>query len=75
MVFPSVTSFYAGLLAFLFIGLSVRVIRFRRGKHIAIGDGDDPSLRRAMRVHANFAEYVPLALILIAFVEMGGGSP
>ena len=25
-----------------------------------------------MRVHGNFAEYVPLALLLIAFVEMRG---
>ena len=27
---------------------------------------------RAMRVHANFAEYVPLALILVAFAELQG---
>jgi len=27
---------------------------------------------RAMRVHANFSEYVPLALLLIYFVEVKG---
>ena len=72
---PAITSVYAALLAFLFVGLSVRVIRSRRRNRIAIGDGDNPALRRATRVHANFAEYVPLALILIAFVEISGGSP
>jgi len=28
---------------------------------------------RAMRVHSNFAEYVPLALLLIYFGEVQGG--
>jgi len=30
---------------------------------------------RAMRVHSNFAEYVPLSLILIYFVETRGVHP
>ena len=61
---------YASLLALLFVLLSVRVIATRRRQKIALGDGDNPALRRAMRVQANFAEYVPLALILITFVEL-----
>ncbi|MEN9842262.1 MAG: hypothetical protein RLZZ612_91 [Pseudomonadota bacterium] len=32
---------------------------------VAVGDGGHPELLRAMRVHANFAEYVPLSLGLI----------
>lgn len=28
-----------------------------------------------MRVHSNFAEYVPITLILILFVEAQGGPP
>lgn len=28
---------------------------------------------RAMRVHSNFAEYVPLSLLLILFVELRAG--
>jgi hypothetical protein len=32
-------------------------------------------LQRAIRVHGNFAEYVPLALVLLLLAELGGGSP
>ncbi len=48
------------------------MIRARRQERVALGDGGNPQLRRARRVHANFAEYVPLALILIAFAELQG---
>lgn len=34
-----------------------------------IGDGEQPQLQRAMRAHANFAEYVPITLLLLFFVE------
>ncbi len=47
---------YAGLLGLFFVYLSIRVIRTRRHEQVALGDGDSPRLRRAMRVHANFAE-------------------
>ena len=63
---------YAALLALLFLGLSVRVIRTRRQQKVALGDGDNPVVRRAMRVQANFAEYAPFCLLLITFVELGG---
>ena len=64
-----VTALYAALLAPLFILLAVRVIRSRREAKVAVGDGGDKALLRRMRVHANFAEYVPLALILMALAE------
>ena len=69
---PQIVPIYAGLLGLVFIFLSVRVIRARRQERVALGDGGNPRLRRAIRVHANFAEYVPLALILIAFAELQG---
>ena len=68
----TVTPIYATILGLLFIALSVRTIRMRRKHQVAVGDGDNSELRRAMRVHANFAEYVPLALLLIFFVELDG---
>jgi uncharacterized membrane protein YecN with MAPEG domain len=64
-----ITAFYASILALLFILLSMRVIAQRREARVEIGHGESPQLLRRMRVHANFAEYVPIALILIALAE------
>lgn len=63
---------YAALLGLIFVVLSLRTIRLRRRHRVAVGDGGNAELRRAMRVHANFAEYAPLALLLIFFVEHDG---
>ena len=60
---------YAALLALLFVYLSWRTIGTRRRLQIALGDKDHPEMQRAVRVHANFAEYVPLGLILLHLVE------
>jgi len=70
----TVTPLYATLLGLVFVALGLRTIRLRRRHRVALGDGDQAPLRRAMRAHANFAEYVPFALLLMFFVERGGGS-
>lgn len=70
----TVTPAYAAVLGLIFVALSVRTIRMRRRHRVAVGDGGNAELRRAMRVHANFAEYVPLALLLIFFVEHDGAK-
>ncbi|HTQ76487.1 MAG TPA: MAPEG family protein [Burkholderiales bacterium] len=62
-----VTPFYAGLLAVFFFILSARVVAVRR--RVSLGDGGDPIVLRRMRGHANFAEYVPLILLMMAFLE------
>ena len=67
-----ITSLYAALLTLLFVFLTVRTVSLRNKFRISIGDGREPLLLRAARAHANFAEYVPLALLLIFFVEMHG---
>jgi len=64
-----ITALYAGLLAPIFVVLALRVIGLRRGAQVAVGDGGDKVLLRRMRVHANFAEYVPLALVLLVLAE------
>ncbi|MBS1217385.1 MAG: glutathione metabolism protein [Proteobacteria bacterium] len=68
-----ITPLYAAILGLVFIALSLRTIRLRRRYHVAIGDGRKELLQRAMRVNANFAEYVPLSLLLIYFVELHDG--
>lgn len=63
---------YAASLALLFVLLSVNVIRGRREHKIAIGVSGQGDLERRVRVHANFAEYAPFALLLIAMAEIRG---
>ena len=67
-----VTSFYASLLALLFVPLCLRVIRRRRQVRVGVGDGGDPVLLRMQRVQGNFAEYVPFALLLTGLAEAQG---
>jgi len=69
---PIVTTLYAGLLGLISMGVAFPVGR-RRGKlNVSIGDGGNRDLLLAMRRHANFTEWVPLALILIALLELDG---
>jgi uncharacterized protein len=68
----AITALYAGLLTALYLALAQRVIRFRRSRRIDLGDGGDRLLHRYLRGHANFAEYVPLGLVLLLLLEQGG---
>ena len=63
---------YAAILALIFVALSVQTLRLRRKLKIAIGDAGNEAMLRAMRVHANFAEYVPSCLLLLMLAEMQG---
>lgn len=73
---PNITAFYAGLLGLLSIGIAVQVGRVRSATGISIGDGGNLEVIGAMRRHANFIEFVPLSLILIALLELNGvGHP
>jgi uncharacterized membrane protein YecN with MAPEG domain len=65
---------YAALLGILFFYLSVRTIGLRRKLKIGIGASDSQEMLRAMRVHSNFSEYVPLVLFMIYLVELQGGA-
>lgn len=57
---------YIALSALLLVVISVRVTLLR-GKHrVAVGTGGNPELERAMRVQANFAEYAPTFLLVLA---------
>jgi hypothetical protein len=53
-----------------FLVLSVRVIRRRGSEKISLGDAGNPGMLRVIRAQANFAEYVPLALLLMAILEL-----
>jgi uncharacterized membrane protein YecN with MAPEG domain len=69
-----ITPLYSAILGLVFFVLSIRTIGVRRRLRVAVGDGRQPELLRAMRVHANFAEYVPLTLVLVYMLESLGGN-
>lgn len=57
--------FYAGLNALILLVLSMRVVEARYRTHTPIGDGGKAEMAAPLRAHANNAEYVPVALILL----------
>lgn len=71
-----VTLAAAGILGLIYVGLSLNVSKARRLAHVSLGDGSDaaPMLQIAIRMHGNFAEYVPLALILLGGIEAAGAA-
>jgi uncharacterized protein len=67
-----ITMLYAGALALVLVGLSVRVIQARGQTKVFMGDGGNELMVRRMRGQANFVEYVPMALILLGLLETRG---
>jgi uncharacterized membrane protein YecN with MAPEG domain len=57
--------FYAALNALIMLVLSVLVVRARVKTQTPLGDGGIPKMAGVLRAHANNAEYVPMALILL----------
>jgi hypothetical protein len=69
-----ITSLYTALLALLFCALSLLVVFQRQQNKIPYGDGNITALRSAVRAHGNFAEHVPLIIILLGLLEYRGFS-
>ena len=72
MPLPHVVPLYAGLLALAYIWLALRVVRLRRSRGVSLGDGTDSELLIRIRTHGNFAEYVPISLLLLFMAEVQG---
>ncbi|WP_341895934.1 MAPEG family protein [Ferrovibrio terrae] len=66
----AITPLYAALCGLLLLVLGLVVIRLRQRHRVNTGDGGHDDLARAMRVQANFIEYVPLTLLLLFMLEM-----
>jgi len=71
-----ITALFAGLLAIFSLVLSARAGTFRgkAGVPVLYGNPVNEELAVRVRVHQNFLEYVPILLILMAVIEMNGGS-
>ena len=69
-----VTALYAGLLCLIGLVLSGLVGQTRGRLGISLGDGGNRELIEANRRHMNWVELVPFILILLAIIELNGGS-
>ena len=73
---PTITALYGALNAILNIILANQVSNVRRKEGVTLGHGESKALLVASRIHANNAEFVPLAIVMMLIAElMGGASP
>jgi uncharacterized membrane protein YecN with MAPEG domain len=70
-----ITAVYASLLAMLVVLLLLVVVKLRRSLRVGIGDGGNRDLQRAIRVHGNAIESIPLFLVLLGVYELNSGHP
>lgn len=65
---------FAAILALAYVALSIHVVRYRYKHRLALGVAEDEGMQRAVRAHAQVAEYVPFSLLMIALYALCGGS-
>lgn len=70
-----ITALYASILALLLTALAVNVTIQRNRLGVLFGDGGKPAMMRAMRLHGNSAEYIPIGVVLMGLYELDGGLP
>ena len=73
MILPIALS-AAGAAAIINLWLAIRVGQVRTKEKVSIGDGGNENVIRRMRAHANFTEFTPFILILIALIELATGT-
>ena len=70
-----ITGLYASLCGLLVVFMAIRVSYTRGKQKVDLGDGGKDAMLRAIRVHGNAVEYIPLSLILLFFLELQGSAP
>jgi len=70
----TITLTAAGVAAILNCWIAWRVVQLRRSRQVSVGDGGDQAVVCRMRAHANFTEFTPFVLILIAVIEYSTGT-
>jgi uncharacterized membrane protein YecN with MAPEG domain len=65
---------HSALLMLMGVALALNVIWRRSTRRISLGDGGDPGLALAIRVHANFLENAPLAIAAYVLLALAGNS-
>ena len=67
-----ITTFYAGILGLIAFVLGMLVVKERLTSKASLDTDKTPALLESVRRHGNFAEWVPLLLILLALCEING---
>ncbi len=75
MINTPITLLYAALNGLFFLFLSIYVVFQRVKNKVDLGAGNNPTMLRAIRVHANTAEYIPLILLLMFILEVNHAGP
>jgi uncharacterized membrane protein YecN with MAPEG domain len=70
-----IAGFYVALGALVVVALAVRVMWLRNTRRVGLGAGGDAVLARAIRAHANAAEYLPIALLLLVLLALEQTRP
>ena len=69
---PKITLLFASLHVLMMLLLLARISVHRHDRKIGLGDGGDAVLARKVRVHGNFIEHAPLALLMLGLLELCG---
>ncbi len=65
-----IAALYAGVNILILLVLAVLVVSGRRKHKITLGDGGNEVFSRAVRAHANAAEYIPAGLVGITLLAL-----
>ena len=74
MISLPITTIVAAIAGLMLVILGLTAGLRRAKTDISLGTDGDAILLQRVRAHGNFTEYTPIALILLALVEMSGGS-
>ena len=71
-----ITALYAGIMMIFALVLSFYGGSFRgkSGISVLFGEPANMELAERIRIHQNFLEYVPMAIILMGVIEINGGN-
>ncbi|MGH8113496.1 MAG: MAPEG family protein [Rhodanobacteraceae bacterium] len=70
-----IAGFYVALGALLILALGIRVMWLRNMHGVNLGSGGNADMERAIRAHANAAEYLPIALLLLVLLAIDQTRP
>lgn len=65
-----IAALYAGVNILILLALAYVVVAGRQRHNIVLGDGGNEAVGRAIRAHANAAEYIPAALVGIVLLAL-----